>query len=145
MGEPHVISALSDKRAEISGLIRALETKIGKHRAELIHLDATIRLLAPDMVPDAIRPRAPRQRNDWFEHGECARLVYDALRDALRDAPAPLATAEIARRLMATKGLPLDDERTRALVHKTVLGSLNRAGGSLEKLVVDGVVCWRAA
>jgi len=141
MAESHVISALRDKRAELSGLIRALEAKIGHHRVELVHLDATIRLFAPEMDPNAIQPRRPVVRNDWFAPGQCIRLIYDFLRDA----PAPVATAEIARRLMESTGIPLGDERTRALVHKTVLGSLNRAGGGLEKQVIDGTVCWRAA
>lgn len=141
MGEPHVISALRDKRAELSGVIRALEAKIGQHRVELVHLDATIRLFAPDMEPDAIRPRATRQRGDWFGHGECARLVCDVLRDA----PAPVSTADITRRLMEMKGIPAGDRRTHGLVLKTVRAALGRASDTIEKVEIDGVVCWRVA
>jgi len=141
MGEPHVISALRDKRAELSGLIRDLEKKIGQHRADLVHLDATMRIFDPESQPEAIRPRQQRTRNEWFDHGECVRLVCDILRDA----PAPMATANIASRLIAQKGIPAGDERSRALVQKTVLGSLNRADGMVEKMVVDGLVCWRVA
>lgn len=141
MGEPHVISALRDKRAELSGQIQALEAKIGQHRAYLLHLDATMRLFDPACEPEAILPRRPATRNEWFGQGECARLICDVLRDA----PAPVATTAITRRLMERKGIPLGDERTRALVQKTVLGSLNRASNLIEKLGVDGVVCWRVA
>ena len=141
MGEPHVISALRDKRAELSGLIRDLEKKIGQHRADLLHLDATMRLFDPESQPETIRPRRQRVRNSWFDHGECARLVCDILRDA----PAPMATADIADRLIEDKGIPAAAEHSRALVRKTVLGSLNRAGEIVERVVIDGVVCWKAA
>ncbi len=141
MGEPHVISALRDKRAELSGLIRDLEKRIGQHRADLQHLDATLRIFDPECQPASIRPRQQRTRNEWFEHGECVRLVCDILRDA----PAPMATTDIALRLIESKGISAGDERSRALVQKTVLGSLNRAGGTVERMVVDGLVCWRVA
>jgi hypothetical protein len=141
MGEPHVISTLRDKRAELSGLIRDLERKIGQHRADLLHLDATMRIFAPECQPESTRARQQRTRNGWFEHGECVRLVCDILRDA----PAPMATGDIASRLIERKGIPAGDERSRALVQKTILGSLNRAGGTVERMVVDGLVCWRVA
>ena len=139
MAETHVVSALRDKRAELSGLIRDLEKRIGQYRVDLVHLDATLRLFAPDVQPEAIPARRPARRNDWFKSGECARLVCNVLRDAA----APMPTAEIARRLMETKGLPPGDERTRALVQKTILGTLNRAGATVERLEIDKVVCWR--
>ncbi len=35
------------------------------------------------------------------------------------------------------------DNRTRALIQKTVLASLSRAQGSVERTKVDGMVSWR--
>ena len=49
MGELHVISALKDKRAELAGLIDHLERQLGQHQADLIHVDAVIRLYAPEI------------------------------------------------------------------------------------------------
>ena len=51
MGEPCVVSALRDKRAEISGMIADLEKELSRQRADLAHLDATLRLFAPDLAP----------------------------------------------------------------------------------------------
>ena len=44
MAEPHVVSDLRTKRAEISGYIADLERKINRQRADLAHIDATIRI-----------------------------------------------------------------------------------------------------
>jgi hypothetical protein len=48
MAEPHVVAALKDKRAELSGSIADLEKRIGQHRADLLHVDAVLRLFAPE-------------------------------------------------------------------------------------------------
>ena len=82
MADTHVISALREKRAEVSGLIAALEQRIVQHRAELVHVDAVLRLYAPALEPDSIAPKAVRRRNDWFTPGELARLVLYVLRIA---------------------------------------------------------------
>jgi hypothetical protein len=44
MAETHVISALRAKRAEVSGYIHDLEKKVKRIRANLAHIDATIRV-----------------------------------------------------------------------------------------------------
>jgi hypothetical protein len=44
MAEPHVIGALRNKRAELAGTLRQLEQQLAGHRANLAHLDATMRL-----------------------------------------------------------------------------------------------------
>ena len=45
---------------------------------------------------------------------------------------------------MAAKGIPgVDDHRTRALIQKTVLASLSRAKGAIERTEMAGVVSWR--
>ena len=82
MAEPHVIGALRSKRAELAGTLRQLEQQLAGHRANLAHLDATMRLFDPDVRPKDIRPRRIRARNVWFRQGECLRLIYDELREA---------------------------------------------------------------
>ena len=48
MADPHVISALRSKRAEVAGLIDSLERQLAQHRADLIHVDGVLRLFQPD-------------------------------------------------------------------------------------------------
>jgi hypothetical protein len=44
MAEQHIISALSNKRAELAGLVSQLERQLVQQQANLAHLDATMRL-----------------------------------------------------------------------------------------------------
>jgi hypothetical protein len=66
MAEPHVISALRDKRSELAGTVRQLEQQLAQQRSNLAHVDATMLLFDPDIRPNNIRPRQRRQRNAWF-------------------------------------------------------------------------------
>jgi len=61
----------------------------------------------------------------------------------LRKAPQPLTTRDVARRVIAVKGITVADDRTQALIQKTILASLSRAKTTLERLEADGVVSWR--
>ena len=69
-----------------------------QERANLSHLDATMRLFDPDIRPNDIGPKQQRARNAWFRSGECLRLIYDELREATQPAPTrELAGADHAR------------------------------------------------
>jgi hypothetical protein len=138
MGEPHVISTLRDKRAELSGQIADLEKRLGQARADLVHVDAVLRLFAPEMEPAGVAPKAVRQCNTWFRPGECPRLVLETLRRAGE----PLVTREIAGRVMVVKGLDPADGRTRELIHKTVAATLNRLGKVVGRIDSGAVVSW---
>ena len=139
MAEPHVIGALRNKRAELAGMLRQLEQQLGQQRANLAHVDATMRLFDPDIRPKDIRPKQPRERNAWFRPGECLRLIYDELRDAVQ----PMTTRELAERIMRVKAMPMADDRQRELVQKTILGSLNRARETIARVEAAGVVSSR--
>jgi hypothetical protein len=141
MAEPHVIGALSNKRAELAGLVSQLERQLAQQQANLAHLDATMRLFNPDIQPNRIRPKQPRARSVWFRPGECLRLIYDELREAAQ----PMTTHQLAERIIRVKALPIADDRQRALVQKTILGSLNRAKATIVRVEAAGVVRWRLA
>ena len=141
MAEPHVISALSNKRAELAGLVSQLERQLAQQQANLAHLDAAMRLFDPNIRPNRIRPNQPRARSVWFRPGECLRLIYDELREAAQ----PMTTHQLAERIIRVKALPIADDRQRALVQKTILGSLNRAKATIVRVEAAGVVRWRLA
>jgi hypothetical protein len=62
MADPHVISALREKRAIVAGLIEKLERKLEQHRADLTHIDGVLRLFQPDRDPEEIRPKRTYRR-----------------------------------------------------------------------------------
>jgi hypothetical protein len=139
MGELHVIGALRNKRAELAGTLRQLEQQLERQRANLAHLDATMRLFNPDIRPNDIRPKQRRARNAWFRPGECLRLIYDELRQATQ----PMTTRELAERIMRVKAIPAADDQRRERIQKTLLGSLNRAKQTIARVEIAGVVSWR--
>jgi hypothetical protein len=139
MAELHVIGALRNKRAELAGSLRQLEQQLARQRTNLAHLDATMRLFDPNVRPKDIRPKQQRTHNAWFRPGECLRLIYDELRDAVE----PLTTRELTERIMRVKAIPAADDHRRELVQKTLLGSLNRAKETIARIEIAGVVSWR--
>jgi hypothetical protein len=59
VGEPHVISALVAKRAELAGEIEAVGKRLAQLRADLVHLDAVRRLFDATAEPAAIPAKRP--------------------------------------------------------------------------------------
>src|SRR4051795_6317369 len=113
MAEPHVVAALKDKRAELSGSIADLEKRIGQHRADLLHadllhVDAVLRLFAPELAPSTILPRAVRRPNSWFKPNDTATTeIYTlSLHDALRSRWSPYHSRDRNRRGDPSGGLP---------------------------------------
>ena len=96
-------------------------------------------LFDPDIRPNDIRPKQPRARNAWFRQGECLRLIYDELREASQ----PVTTRQLAEQIMRVKAIPLDGDRCRELMQKTLLGSLNRAKETIARIEIAGAVSWR--
>ena len=140
MAEPHVIAALRSKRAELAGVVSQLERQLSRQQADLTHLDATLRMFDPTIRLSEIRARRHYVRNTWFRHGECLRLIYDALREIEK----PVTTRELAERIMQIKAIPATEARTRDLVQRTLLASLNRAKDTIVRSSDAGsVVAWR--
>ena len=122
MTNTHVVSALRLKRAEIRGYIHDLEKRIARQRANLANLDATIKLFSPSTNPDAIPPKRAYRRTRYFASNELSRLVQDALRTA----PGPLTSTEIAAAVMHARGMPADDAALKEIVADRVLTVLRR-------------------
>ena len=133
MADLHVMDALRGKRSELSGIVSNLEQQIVQHRASLVHL------LDPDLVPEEAGPRQQRPCSVWFHPGECLRLIHDVLREA----PQPMTTRALTEQVMGMKAIAATDERSCALVQKTVLGSFSRVKATIERVEVAGLVSWR--
>jgi hypothetical protein len=139
MAEPHVMDALRGKRSELSGILSRLEQQIVQHRASLVHLDAAMRLFDPDLALEESGSRPQLPRSAWFHPGECLRLIHGVLREA----PQPMTTRTLTEQVMSVKAMAPADERSCALVQKTVLGPLSRAKATIQQVEIAGVVSWR--
>jgi len=107
MAETHVVSGLAAKRSELTGLILDYQKKIDQMRVAVGHLDASIKLFAPDYDLRTVRAKVPRQRNSYFKPGECQRLVLEIFRDA---GGAALSSRQIGDHLVQRKGLPVSTD-----------------------------------
>jgi hypothetical protein len=142
MGQSFVISGLREKRAELAGILADLERRAAQCRHDLVHLDATLRMFAPDHDPAALRPKqvvAPR--SIYFQMGE----VTKRIRDALREATEPLSAEAIAVTTMQDKGLDASDSKLRADFIRRILWALKRLAtqGKVERVGAGLGVRWR--
>jgi hypothetical protein len=125
--QPVAVNALRNKRAEIAGMIAMYEREVDRLRAELVHVDATLRLFDPGTDPADIAAlrRFPR-RTEYFARGEVTKRVYDALRAAPE-----IRAQDIADQAMRDKGMPETDRaQRREFVNRflNVMGDMKRRG-----------------
>ena len=85
MAESHVVSGLVAKRSEMAGLIQHYQSEIARVSGDLRHLDATIKLFAPEFDLRTVRAKEHRERNQYFRQGERPRMVLDILRVLVRE------------------------------------------------------------
>src|SRR3954447_18388568 len=124
-------AALIRKRAELAGEAKATAARLDQLGAGLVHLDASIRFLCPDLAKPKVTGRGGC---DWFGRGELGRTVLDILRDA----PAPMQVEAITRAIVAAKGLPTDAKGLRR-VENMVKGALHRQDGIAVERAGGGV------
>jgi hypothetical protein len=107
--QPIAVNALRNKRASLTGQIEMHQREIERLRVDLVHLDATMRLLDPGTDPDDIMPRRRLpKRSHYFDKGEQSRRVYQALRER-----GIVTAVELALAAMADKGIPETDKGVR--------------------------------
>jgi hypothetical protein len=138
MADPHVISALRSKRAELSGELIAAEKRIAQLRADIGSLDGAIRVFDPTSEPHKIRPILRRKKPAFIPRGQCSRAILDMLRAA----DAPMTAREIAAQLAARYQIDANNmDVMNALVAK-VRNTLARQKG-LASDVRDDAKAWR--
>lgn len=122
MTETHVLSALKAKRSEIMGHIGALEEQANTWRARLAHIDGAILIFSPETDPSAIPTKKRYVQTGYFKGGELARGVSDALRKAGE----PISARDVAKTILAAKGLPQDDTHLTHRIRARVINVLRR-------------------
>lgn len=124
MSHSPVIHGLVAKRAEVSGIIADLEERMRQERANLAHVDATIRLFDPEMNPRGIKPIRPAKgRSGLFANGEISRRCRDAIRKA---SPEPVSAELVVRQAMTDKGLDPEDKVVRQDMIRRFLWAMHR-------------------
>ena len=122
-----VLSGLVKRRASLAGELEAARSKVRQRHADIAAVDAVIRQLDPAYPVDTIATKRPRANAGTT--ADMGRAVLDVLRRA----GAPLALPEVARRIVAQRGLDpssgavlaaIESSAGRALRHQRSLGTV---------------------
>ncbi|MFN3945347.1 MAG: hypothetical protein ACK4K7_10495 [Allosphingosinicella sp.] len=116
----YMVTGLVKKRAELAGELERTHERLRELVQQLEHLDATLRLVAPDVEVEAIRPKAFRPPDDWSKRGQMSRLVLSILRQAKE----PLTSREIAAQMLLERALDTSDQRMLRTMTKRVSTAL---------------------
>jgi hypothetical protein len=103
-------NALTKKRAEMILEIEQGEKKVAELKAQLVHLDATLRIFRPDFAAEGlpVKHRRPT-KSPYFEHGEMTAYIHDMIRER-----GEITSGDIVAKIMFDKGLdPVNDQPTR--------------------------------
>lgn len=110
----YVLTGLVKKRAELAGELAHMHDAIAEAVRNLEHLDAAIRIIAPDYEPEGIAPKLFRPPEDWSKRGQMGRMVLSILRNAKE----PITTREIASRMILERGLAMDAKLLRVMTKR---------------------------
>lgn len=130
MAESHVVSGLIAKRSEMAGLIEHHQKAIARLAADLMHVDATIKLFSPEVDLRTVRAKTHRVRNQYFKPGECQRLILEIYRDA---AGQELSSRQVAEQMVLRKGFENTSDMIEQM-QKNAVAVLRRLEGKLFQL-----------
>jgi len=126
MAESHIVSGLVAKHSELAGLIKFHRDEMERVAVDLQHLDATLKLFAPEMDLRSLGNRRVRNASfgGGFKRFKC-KESHTLILDQLRIAKEPLTTAMICTAIMTDKGIE-DTKELRTSIQRTLTGSLRR-------------------
>ena len=125
MAESHVVSALTDKRAELLGLIEHHQVQIQCLSINIDQLDATLLLFDADYDFKKAKSKGIRVTNPWFKQGEVPRLLLEMLGKSEQ----PISTTQLTGNLIQLKGIDVAGLKERDRLSKLVFGALKRMSG----------------
>ena len=131
MAQSHVLSALIEKHAEIAGILKVLDKRVAQYRADLMHIEATMKLLDTNFDPSTIEPKRPFRRTRYFKRNELSNLCLSILRRA----NGASSTQEITTQIMLFKSFDQADPRVCTMIAEQVTVVLRalRMRGVLER------------
>jgi hypothetical protein len=138
----YTLTELFSKRAEIAGLIVQAEKQVRQLRADLAHVEATIRILRPGADLPKLVPRRVEFRSRYFKRGQLTRLIRDYLRDHAGEA---VAVADIMPVAIADRSLNSIEYRRVEIVVYEALKKLAKRGTVRQAGTGPKLARWRLA
>ncbi len=84
LGNQYALRALRERRAFMTGELEKLDRRKRYLEEAIVHLDATLAMLAPDFDPTLVKARFPRRKSKLFGAGKLNALILGVLRKAER-------------------------------------------------------------
>ena len=128
MTDSHVVSALVRKFSEIKGKLKASEKHSRELRADLVHIEAVLKLFRSNYETAAIMATRPKRPIRWGKRGQGWRSALEILRKA----EAPMSAREIGLQVARKLGVEAKGEPLRYLV--------TSIGDSLQRGTKKGIV-----
>jgi hypothetical protein len=141
MGDTFLISGLREKRSAVAGQIVDLRRQADKLQADLMHIDAVLKLYGLEPAEIPTKGRMP-VRSTYFGRNELSRRCRDQLREK-----GTIRADDVAVQAMRDKGMDPDaDRKTRADFIRRILVSLHdlRKAGYVDKIGHGRGVRWVA-
>lgn len=130
----YMLTGLVKARADIAGKLTALHEQVAQACRDLEHLDATIRIIAPDYEPETIAPKMFRPPDDWSKRGQMSRMVLSILRTAKE----PITAREIAGKMVLDRGLAMDAKLLKTMTKRVGCALRDKREKGVARVVEGG-------
>jgi hypothetical protein len=121
------LHTLTQLHAELAGKIESNRQSGDKLRAQMVQVEAVIKMLAPDFSVAAIAAKRRNKSNPWFKRGALFRSAVDVLRRA----GTPMTARDIAAALIADKAPQATRKQATDLQQAILVGLRKRDGGAV--------------
>lgn len=126
---------LTQLHAELGGKIESNRKSGDKLRAQMVQVEAVMKMLDPDFNARAISAKRRNTGNPWFKRGTLYRSAIDVLR---RDGQ-PMTAREISDALLDGKS-PTPTRKQEEAVQAAILAALRNHAGKGVQQVNEGMV-----
>ena len=117
------LHTLTQLHAELAGKIETNRKHGDKLRAQMVQVEAVIKMLVPDFSVASIAAKRRNKSNPWFKRGTLFRSAVDVLRRA----GTPMTAREIADKLVADK--PQMNRKQATDLQQAVYSALRKRDG----------------
>jgi hypothetical protein len=118
------LHTLTQLHAELAGKIETNRKHGDKLRAQMVQVEAVIKMLVPDFSVASIAAKRRNKSNPWFKRGTLFRSAVDVMRRAAT----PMTAREIADTLIADKA-PQATRKQAIDLQAAILAALRKRDG----------------
>jgi hypothetical protein len=133
------LHTLKQLHAELAGKIETNRKSGDKLRAQMVQVEAVMKMLDPEMNLRIIAPKRRVTGNPWFKRG----TLYRSAVDVLRTAEGPLTAGDMVRGALSAKGATATREQAAKLEAAVWSAMRNHEGRGVEAVGDGKPARWR--